>query len=210
MKIRVGFQCTLYAIRHIVSVADIIQSHIPHIVYQKRSRDFECEDIPFCVHPNVGAEATVYLTYIIQFYYVLPEVTAFVHGHQSSWHESNIVRRINRLNLNNLKYYNFNQIARTFDTLNVTDTNHTQSATMREAWPEVFEQELGTMPSVIRVRCCAQFAVHRDRIRLRNREFYVKVLLWLNTTKMQTFWSSRVLEFVWHIMFGELAYMIDP
>eukprot|EP00457_Paulinella_chromatophora_P011515 gb/GEZN01011659.1/.p1 GENE.gb/GEZN01011659.1/~~gb/GEZN01011659.1/.p1 ORF type:complete len:353 (+),score=31.04 gb/GEZN01011659.1/:42-1061(+) len=41
--------------------------------------------------PNFGQEATKYLGYIIEHYECLPEVVAFMHGHdsKSSWHEKN-------------------------------------------------------------------------------------------------------------------------
>ena len=38
------------------------------------------------VTPNVFHEHAVYLRYICAFYDVLPPLTAFLHGHHTSWH----------------------------------------------------------------------------------------------------------------------------
>jgi hypothetical protein len=36
--------------------------------------------------PNRGAEASAYLTFIVNCYNQLPEWTAFIHGHKHAWH----------------------------------------------------------------------------------------------------------------------------
>ena len=39
----------------------------------------------YCI-PNIGCEATAYLKYIIERYDTLPDYTAFLHGHETSYH----------------------------------------------------------------------------------------------------------------------------
>lgn len=36
--------------------------------------------------PNKGNEASIYLEYIIEHYYLLTDYTIFVHGHRTDWH----------------------------------------------------------------------------------------------------------------------------
>ena len=53
--------------------------------------------------------------------------------------------------------------------------------------------------------CCAQFAVSGQRIRERPKEDYVKLRLWIKHAVkdgIDDAKSGRVLEFLWHVIFG--------
>jgi hypothetical protein len=50
--------------------------------------------------------------------------------------------------------------------------------------------------------CCAQFAVSREQIYRRPLKDYVKIREWLVGTELDDGHSGRVLEFMWHIIFG--------
>lgn len=50
--------------------------------------------------------------------------------------------------------------------------------------------------------CCAQFAVSRDRVWQRPLSDYEQFRQWVVDTKMDDAKSGRVMEFLWHVIFG--------
>ena len=50
--------------------------------------------------------------------------------------------------------------------------------------------------------CCAQFAVSKERVRERPRKDYELFRQWLLDTEKSDAKSGRVLEFLWHVIFG--------
>jgi Protein of unknown function (DUF3431) len=50
--------------------------------------------------------------------------------------------------------------------------------------------------------CCAQFAVSREQIYARPLQDYVKIRQWLIDTEKDDAHSGRVMEYLWHIIFG--------
>ena len=61
-----------------------------------------------------------------------------------------------------------------------------------------------TMPK-IKITCCAQFAVTPDTIRQRPREDYIAFRQWILDTALTDAKSGGVWEYLWHIVFGEMA-----
>ena len=53
--------------------------------------------------------------------------------------------------------------------------------------------------------CCAQFAVSRDQIYRRPLQDYIAIREWLIDTEMDDAQSGRVLEYLWHVIFGRAA-----
>ena len=78
-------------------------------------------------------------------------------------------------------------------------------------WNELFKEELGELPSQFSTRCCAQFLVHRDRIRLRSKKFYINILNYINNNDvLMDSIHGKIgfyLEYIWHYIFGENAVM---
>lgn len=68
-------------------------------------------------------------------------------------------------------------------------------------WKYMYGSE-ESIPALVGVACCAQFAVTKEKIRERPREFYVKAREWLLDTTESDEGSGRVFEYFWHIMFG--------
>jgi hypothetical protein len=58
-------------------------------------------------------------------------------------------------------------------------------------------------PTMLETPCCASFIVHRDRILARERHVYESLWQWLIDTPMHNRDSGRVLEYTWHVLFGE-------
>lgn len=53
--------------------------------------------------------------------------------------------------------------------------------------------------------CCAQFAVSREQIRKRPLEDYLQIRQWVIDTEKDDAESGRVMEYLWHVIFGQEA-----
>ncbi|BCR85862.1 DUF3431 domain-containing protein [Aspergillus chevalieri] len=72
------------------------------------------------------------------------------------------------------------------------------------------DQKYMLMPQFVGTACCAQFAVSRDQVHKRPREDYVKIRQWIIDTDKSDAVSGRVMEFLWHVIFGmESVYCPD-
>lgn len=70
-------------------------SRLKSLGFEVRRYTKEDPNSPYNVERNVGAEATAYLKYCIDFYDNLPEYTIFLHDEEFSWHhEGSIIDRI--------------------------------------------------------------------------------------------------------------------
>ncbi|KAI9035050.1 DUF3431 domain-containing protein [Aspergillus affinis] len=58
-------------------------------------------------------------------------------------------------------------------------------------------------PKEIGAACCAQFAVSREQVLQRPREDYVKFRQWIIDTDRDDASSGRIMEFLWHVIFGK-------
>jgi hypothetical protein len=61
------------------------------------------------------------------------------------------------------------------------------------------------IPKTVASTCCSQFAVTASAIRNHKKDVYVKIRKWLMDTQMDDYDSGRVLEYMWHILFGKEA-----
>lgn len=65
------------------------------------------------------------------------------------------------------------------------------------------DQKFLQMPQRVAAACCAQFAVSRDQVLKRPRDDYVKFRQWVIDTDKSDASSGRVMEFLWHVIFGK-------
>ena len=159
------------------------------------------QGIPFEKPPNRGNEASSYLEYIIENYHNLDDITIFVHAHRSDWHhKENMDDKINRLHFNHA-YFNIN----TNDEGNsLTDLNRfpTEQAKTIQYAP-FFEKllDLKIDPTKIMYRNSAQFYVTKETIQQYSRDVYIQMFMWLMKVPEHTYYTSRVFEYFWHIIF---------
>ena len=59
-----------------------------------------------------------------------------------------------------------------------------------------------SLPDEIGVACCAQFVVSRDHVLRRPKEDYIRFRRWVLETDLNDAKSGRVMEYLWHIIFG--------
>jgi Protein of unknown function (DUF3431) len=73
---------------------------------------------------------------------------------------------------------------------------------------DVFHRENRTedeVPEMVGQTCCAQFAVSREQVMQRPLEDYVSYRQWILDTELNDEKSGRVMEFLWHVIFGKEA-----
>jgi hypothetical protein len=168
---------------------------------------------------NRGKEAMTYLTFIIQNYEKLPEKMAFIHGHHTSWHQKDKVWtffqdiQLSKLN----SYFNFRaceynpskNIWKSYPSNRWRShgTPPQQQATYKKFWQEFNMTGKYGFPDIVSKGlntasyCCAQFFVTKKQILNQPKEFYIDLRKWLINTPMEDYYSSRVLEYLWSIIF---------
>ena len=190
--------------------------HIPYEVCQKGDPILaKSPDIlpDFYVSPNKGHEAACYLSAIIKHYQNLPDQIAFVHGSRSSWHEADNV--FNLLSYQWERRLPYASLTTTFEArvcLNSTQCSDQldQGRYTKQVWDNLLSDLLNmTTQGAIRSSCCAQFVVTKESILEHPLGTYTRLLRFLEETDMPNYDSSRVLEYLWHILFGMPASFID-
>ncbi|THZ24399.1 hypothetical protein D6C91_03311 [Aureobasidium pullulans] len=167
---------------------------------------------------NKGREANAYLTYIIENYDNLPETIAFIHSHLSSWHnDQNAAKALQLLNIDFVQkngYANFRchttpgcdpaEIQPFRNKKEQARIDKHEAATenaFAQAWTDLFNSTV--VPEQIGVACCAQFAVSRDQVLKRPLSHYIWFHSWLMDTSLSDATAGRVMEYLWHIIFGQ-------
>ncbi|KAH8433245.1 DUF3431 domain-containing protein [Aspergillus melleus] len=92
-----------------------------------------------------------------------------------------------------------------FEGTSTPPLNATISASLAEngAMDAARNQRFLPKPKEIGAACCAQFAVSREQVLQRPREDYVKFRQWIMDTDRDDASSGRVMEFLWHVIFGK-------
>ena len=128
---------------------------------------------------------------------------AFVHGHQSAWHQPpNFADYIRRANTSITGFVSLN--ARFLGPL---QPQHLVD--VRETWQDLLEKYLGPFPCPNNVfpPCCAQFAVSRERIRAHPLAMWEELLEFSVGRGWDRTQEMRRIEFLWHILFGQPCFM---
>ena len=180
-------------------------------------------DASFTVPRNKGREAMTYLTYIIDHYSTLPEITIFHHANRYQWHnddpECDAQRLLTRLQLYHVLSQGYANL-RCVWTIgcppdgifpyrarqpfapkavdgkgNTVDYNSIYKTVFEVLFPGV------PVPEEIGAPCCAQFAVTKNVIRKREPEEYEWYRRWLLETDLTNDVSGRIMEHFWHSEF---------
>eukprot|EP01112_Ceratiomyxa_fruticulosa_P017469 TRINITY_DN5448_c0_g1_i1.p1 TRINITY_DN5448_c0_g1~~TRINITY_DN5448_c0_g1_i1.p1 ORF type:complete len:344 (-),score=32.01 TRINITY_DN5448_c0_g1_i1:22-1053(-) len=179
-----------------VSWLNIYVPDIPSLVYTR--------DVEFAKNNlrNIGNEAYAYLNFIVNNYYSLPSSIAFVHGHPTSWHFTEHMGIV----LQKFKWgkypYTPLTIPQKIFRMPEPDRNIEEWEIVNQYWPEVFEDFLGPPPARLESYCCGQFAVTKERILKHPLATYVYWKTFLEKTRMDSYYSGRLFEYTWHIIFG--------
>ncbi|KAI1610042.1 hypothetical protein EDD36DRAFT_422114 [Exophiala viscosa] len=170
-----------------------------------------------------GREASVYLTYIINNYYNLPDIMVFIHGGRYQTHNDDPMYdtypEIANLNLDHVVEEGYATLRCNWKICPETtvepllghqDSTWESHGLWAQAFSEFFPNQ--TIPSKVSSPCCAQFAVTREAVHQwpvtkyeQIREFMWARGGWEMVTKM-----GIVLEYMWHVIFGKPAYWCAP
>ena len=167
------------------------------------------------LHPpkNKGHEVMVYLSYIIDHYDKLPDISIFMHAHRDAWHNNELLDNLSPLMIRHLSpervtregYMNLRchwdpgcpawlhpgNLERNYE--------KQEEQIIADSWAELFPLE--PIPNVLSQPCCAQFAVSRDRLLALPRQRYVSMRDWMLRTDLSDYLSGRVFEYTWQYIF---------
>lgn len=175
----------------------INQNEYDYKIYTKNKNfinNYNQDKIFDCI--NKGNEASSYLKFIIDNYDNLPDFTAFIHGHYEAHHQTD-----NILNLiKGCKFLGYESLNRK-DWVNKLN-DFTNIEPCKIAWNYVKQNFINLKiklppPSKIESIACAQFIVSKENILLNSLEDYNNIFNWLITTELESFWSGRILEYIW-------------
>lgn len=169
---------------------------------------------------NHGREAAVYFSYIVEHYDELSDVTFFWHTDDIVWHNNMLLEwnssiTINRMDRANIirqgyvgsrcdhwpgcPYWVRFDPSRAEDRL---DPHRLEGLfnpeTFKTLFPEVPERGF---PPYFAGTCCSQFAVSKDTIRRRPKEFYERIRDWTMDWDNNDAESGRVFEYTWPYIF---------
>jgi hypothetical protein len=87
-------------------------------------------------------------------------------------------------------------------TLDVQNAKENVENKLPDVWRHFFGED-SEVPEVIAAACCAQFAVTREQVLQRPRSDYVRMHRWLMETEFSDQLSGTLMEYLWHIIFGQ-------
>ncbi|KAI5292388.1 hypothetical protein KEM52_006394 [Ascosphaera acerosa] len=162
---------------------------------------------------NKGREAMVYLTYLLDNYDRLADITIFMHSHRYAWHNaelldfdaSQLLARLRSEKVIHDGYVNLRCIWAPGcpDWIRPGEKklkeDKPEQAVFAKAWAQLFPSE--PVPSVLSQPCCSQFALSRARARAIPRERLGYIRNWLLSTDLDDALSGRVLEYTWQALF---------
>ncbi|KAF1353509.1 hypothetical protein BDV97DRAFT_290642 [Delphinella strobiligena] len=167
------------------------------------------------LHPpkNKGHEVMVYLSYIIDHYENLPDISLFMHAHRVAWHNDDaldydaaqMVRSLSAERVIREGYMNLrcHWDPGCPDWMHPGTTERTyekqEEVLIAESWSELFPMD--PIPPVLSQPCCAQFALSRERILALPLSRYVFFRDWLLRTPLDDYISGRVWEYLWQYIF---------
>jgi len=178
---------------------------------------------------NKAKEAMPYLTYIIDHYSKLPDIMAFVHAHQKgypqAWHndakDHDAVIMLRELQLDTVKergYVNLRCISEVGCPAEVQpfrdppDPKNEIEIAFRYFYAAFFDatwQHMQEVIATVATPCCAQFAVTREQVQKQPLAMYVRMRKFLEETHYDDKVSGRVMEYMWHMVFGREAVHCD-
>ncbi|KAJ5795309.1 hypothetical protein N7457_001908 [Penicillium paradoxum] len=193
-----------------------VKEHLPDWEANIYRVDAKDEDGGLTVPVNKGNEAMVYLTYIIDRYWSLPEVLVFLHEGRYQWHVDNplydSVISISHLNLDfvheagyvNLRCAWIIGCPRELEPARYLrerpdDHDHPTAVEYPDRFMELFPR--AEVPEAVGTPCCSQFALSKTKIHERSLEDYVRLRRWLLETELEAGISGRILEYSWHMIF---------
>lgn len=177
---------------------------------------------------NKGRESMAYLSYVIDNYANLPSTLVFLHSHRSgffsAWHtDTPLHDNVDALRSLQIPFVQKNGYVNLRCNWNpgCLEAHRHNAHVTPEVWEDVFagtstekaaQKHTGgeQAPTQVGAACCAQFAVSKDQVLARPRSDYERLREWIVDTEKSDAKSGRVLEFLWHVIFGKDAVYCPP
>jgi hypothetical protein len=168
------------------------------IIYSKTINNDDKYFIPF----NKGQEIPMYLKYIIDYYYNLPEKSLFIHGHRNSLHQDFPTDYIiENINWNLDSFFSINKR----DWYQEVSDNYQISDNSFRGWLEknwyIFQDKLPFPENGLFFYSGAQFVVSKKLIKQYDIKFYENLYDFIQKTDLDSVITSRIFEYTWHYIF---------
>lgn len=167
------------------------------------------------LHPpkNKGHEVMIYLTYIIDHYDNLPDISIFMHAHRWTHHNNHLlghdaVQMIRRLNSDyvtregyvNMRCEWYPGCPEWLHPDNAKESLAKQEEeVLPRAWKELFPTS--PLPKALGQACCAQFALSRERILSISLSQFIFYRDWVMRTPLSNYVSGRIWEYTWQFLY---------
>ena len=167
------------------------------------------------LHPpkNKGHEVMIYLTYIIDHYDDLPDISIFMHAHRWTHHNNHLlghdaVQMIRRLNSDyvtregyvNMRCEWYPGCPEWLHPNNAKESLAKQEEeVLSRSWNELFPTS--PIPKALGQACCAQFALSRERILSISLSQFIFYRDWVMRTPLSNYVSGRIWEYTWQFLF---------
>jgi hypothetical protein len=148
-------------------------------------------DYTWCI-PNVGCEVSAYLKYIIERYDSLPDFVAFIHGHETAWHQLGDRPLLHMIRDANIQKYDFVPLNNAWRCIY---KHHLEHPEHRDVLQMTLFQKLQN------AWICdtgAQFIVSKKRILQNEKDVYINIYNAINTQI-----KAIIMELTWHFIFHE-------
>jgi len=172
-------------------------------------------------HPpeNKGREAMAYLTYLVDMYDSLPSTIAFIHPHEAGWPQAwhtdaedySNAKSLQSLKIDYIQKHGYANL-RCLESPGCPDEiqpfrdpydeGRSAEHAFAEAYIFMFGGDNSTVPQVFATPCCSQLAVANWQVRERSKSQYERARQWILDTPLDDEVSGRVMEYIWHVMFG--------
>lgn len=161
---------------------------------------------------NKGRESMAYLSYVIDNYANLPSTLVFLHSHRSgffsAWHtDTPLHDNVDALRSLQIPFVQENGYVNLRCNWNpgCLEAHRHNAHVTPEVWQDVFAgtSEKREAPMQVGAACCAQFAVSKGQVLSRPLSDYEQFRDWIIDTEKSDAKSGRVLEFLWHVIFGK-------
>ena len=162
------------------------------IIYSKTNRNYH-----FIDH-NKGKDVPMYLKYIIDNYHNLPDKILFLHGHQMSYHQdfpSDYI--IKNVDWNSSEYFSVNSRNSYQEVSSKFSKSENSFTWLRDNW-SIFGGELPFPEDGLFFYPSSQFVVSKELITQYKKEFWINLYKWIETSELDSFISSRIIEYTWH------------
>ncbi|BCS30523.1 DUF3431 domain-containing protein [Aspergillus puulaauensis] len=169
---------------------------------------------------NKGREALAYLQYIVDHYDDLPATVVFIHSHRDGWPGAWHTDTFDYSNVESLRSLQIDFVQRNgYANLRCQESpgcpdeirpfrspprpGKNAEKIYADAWKALFLDD--DVPEVVAAPCCSQFAVSREQILQRPLSDYQRYYNWVLGNDLPDDLTSRVMEYTWHIIFGQDA-----